>query len=288
MAVKRFNANSVMCIAIIGWSAVTLGMAWCTNYQQILAMRFLLGLFEAALFSSLTFVVSTIYSREHQGKRVAALYASSAISGAFGGLISYGIQIRGEQRGIAAWRWLFIAEGIISVSIGMISWWSLPRNAESAWFLTEEESQLMMARKKKYAIYKGEDTFNWKWIRMGFTDPIIYLAGVGLFAASVPMFGFSTFLPTILLGMGYDSLQANYLTIPVYSWAVVCLFTWLYFSDKMGVRTVIGMLTPIPVIIGYGLVVGTSNSAVGYFAMFLCGSGEKKLSDRLRRCKANR
>lgn len=33
------------------------------------------------------------------------------------------------------------------------------------------------------------------------------------------------------------------------------------------------MLVPIPVVIGYAIVIGTSNTGAGYFAMFLCGAG---------------
>lgn len=36
------------------------------------------------------------------------LYGASALSGAFGGLIVYGIQLMGDRRGLEAWRWLFI------------------------------------------------------------------------------------------------------------------------------------------------------------------------------------
>lgn len=274
MAIKRYDANLILSIAALGWSICTFSIAWLHNYGQILAMRFMIGFFEAALFSSLTFLVSTIYNRESQGKRVAVLYASSALSGAFGGLIAYGIQIRGNTRGILAWRWLFIVEGIISTTFSLIIFFSMPSKAEKAWFLGEEERALMRARKEKLKAYKGDDKFDWKWVRMAVLDPITYLAGISLFAASVPMYGFSTFLPTILRGMGYSSLEANYLTIPVYCWAVVCLFIWLYFSDRFGRRSIIGVLTPIPVIAGYAIVVGTGNNGVGFFSMFLCASGK--------------
>ena len=66
--------------------------------------------------------------------RVAALSGASALSGEFGGLIAYRIQLVCERRGIAAWRWLFITDGAISLVICGGAWLSLPKNAETAWF----------------------------------------------------------------------------------------------------------------------------------------------------------
>lgn len=160
-------------------------------------------MFEAGLFPALTFVISTIYSREKQAKRVAVLYGASALSGAFGGLISYGIQLMGERRGPEAWRWLFIIEGVISVVIlwrGVVLIAQEP--AETAWFLTSEEKEMMRMRKQRDIIYKGDDKFSWDYAKMAFMDPFIYISAVLLFCSSIPLFGFGTFLPTIIKGLG--------------------------------------------------------------------------------------
>jgi MFS family permease len=202
MMVKKFGANIVLAIALFGWSSVTLGTAFITNYTQALVMRVLLGLFEAALFPCLAFVVSTVYSRQKQAKRIAVLYGGAAISGAFGGLIAYGIQIRGERNGLAAWRWLFIVEGIISFVVAICIWFTLPRDATKAWFLKPEEREVMRLRRQRDAEYTGDDEFSWEYVRMAFSDPLIYIAAIAFFCATVPFFGFATFLPTIIQGLG--------------------------------------------------------------------------------------
>jgi MFS family permease len=181
---------------------VTIGTGFIQNYRQAIAVRLLLGMFEAGLFPSLTFVISTIYAREKQAKRVAVLYGTSALSDAFGELIAYGIQLMGDRRGLAAWRWLFIIEGVISVVICGGAWFSLSKNSETAWFLTEEEKALMRARKLRDVVYKGTDEFSWYYAKMAFKDPFIYIAAVCLFCSSISLFGFGTFLPTIIKGLG--------------------------------------------------------------------------------------
>ncbi|TPX11791.1 uncharacterized protein E0L32_007528 [Thyridium curvatum] len=273
MAVKRWGANAVLAVAMIGWSVITIGTGFIHTYQQGIAVRLLLGMFESGLFPCLAFLISTVYSRAQQAKRIAVLYGAIALSGAFGGLIAYGIQTMGEKAGLAAWRWLFIIEGCISIVVGLALWVTLPFDSERAWFLNAEERNVMSLRIKRDAAYKGDQKFEWKYAKMAFTEPIIYIAAIGMFCSSIPLFGFTTFLPTLIVGFGYSSLQANYLSIPVYVFATLflCLIAWL--SDKLNKRGIIAMIVPIPVLIGYAIAVGTGNHGADLFAMFLVAAG---------------
>ena len=112
---------------IVGWSLVTLCTGFIQNYGQAMAVRVLLGIFESGFSPCLAVTMSTIWDRDTAGWRISLLYVANALSGAFGGLIAYGIQSMGEQHGLAAWRWLFIVEGSISIVLGTISWFTLPK-----------------------------------------------------------------------------------------------------------------------------------------------------------------
>lgn len=198
MAVKRFGPGRVLAVAIVGWSAITIGTGFTSSYGEVIACRVLLGAAEAGLFPALTFVVSQIYPAASQGKRVAVLYISIAISGAVGGLIAYGIQTMGARHGLSAWRWLFIIEGIVSLFVGAAGWVCLPTSPEKAWFLNAEEKSTMLAIKERNNPLKETKGFSWKQVSMALTDPVVYLVSVALFCSSVAMFGFTTFLPTLL------------------------------------------------------------------------------------------
>jgi hypothetical protein len=54
------------------------------------------------------------------------------------------------------------------------------------------------------------------------------------------LYGFSTFLPSILKAMNYDTLQSNYLTIPVYLWGAFIFLAMAWVSDRWSIRGPVG------------------------------------------------
>ncbi|KAJ0373991.1 hypothetical protein COL26b_007860 [Colletotrichum chrysophilum] len=212
MAVKRLGPGRVLAIAIVSWSAITIGTGFINSYGEAIALRVLLGFFEAGLFPALIYVISEIYPPASQGKRVAVLYITIALSGALGGLFAYGVQSMGARHGLSAWRWLFIVEGTISLVIGIICWVSLPTLPETAWFLKDEEKAVMMRIKERDQMSKEKTSFSWPQVVMAITDPFVYLASVALFCSSIALFGFGTFLPTLLKGLGWvsNNIQPDY------------------------------------------------------------------------------
>ncbi|EGX90474.1 high-affinity nicotinic acid transporter [Cordyceps militaris CM01] len=263
MAVRRFGPGRVLAVAIICWSAVTLGTGFVRTYPEVIACRVLLGAFEAGLFPALTFVISDIYPAASQGKRIAVLYISIALSGALGGLIAYGIQSMGAQHGLAAWRWLFIIEGAVSFAIGGLCWVSLPGTPETAWFLNEAERNTMTLLKLRDHPYEVTHKFSWKQVGLAVSDPLVWLASIALFCSSIAMFGFSTFLPTLLKGMH----------IPVYVVASIGTGLTTFVSDRIGRRAICLIHSPILVMIGYAVGIGSSNRSAAYFGMFIVGAG---------------
>ncbi len=81
MAVKYFGANRVLAVALIGWSAVTIGTGFIHNYHQAIAVRMLLGAFEAGVAPGISFIFSTIYNRDGFAKRIALVNFANATSG---------------------------------------------------------------------------------------------------------------------------------------------------------------------------------------------------------------
>lgn len=62
LAVKKWGPGRVLAIAVISWSAITIGTGFANNMNEIIACRVLLGFFEAGLFPALVWFSSTCLS----------------------------------------------------------------------------------------------------------------------------------------------------------------------------------------------------------------------------------
>jgi hypothetical protein len=109
----------------------------------------------------------------------------------------------GMRRGLEPWRWLFIIEGTISLFVGLVLYLSMPVSAEKAWFLTAEEAEAMRLKKEREFLFKGQDKLEAKHVWKALRDPLVYLTAIALFSSSLPLLSFGTFLPAIILGLGY-------------------------------------------------------------------------------------
>ena len=132
---------------MIVWGVISAATAGAKSYGGLIAIRFFLGVVEAAYFPGCLFFLSSWYTRKELGFRTAILYSGSLLSGAFSGLISAGIRNGLDgARGLRAWRWLFIIEGVITIFLAMCAYFVLPNFPRTTSWLTENERQLAVWR----------------------------------------------------------------------------------------------------------------------------------------------
>ena len=132
---------------MIVWGVISTATAGAQSYGGLIAIRFFLGFVEAAYFPGCLFFLSSWYTRRELGFRIAMLYSGSLLSGAFSGLITAGIKNSLDgARGLRAWRWMFIIEGVITICIAFFAYFALPNFPRTTSWLTEEERQLAIWR----------------------------------------------------------------------------------------------------------------------------------------------
>ena len=77
-------------------------------------------------------------------RRVAGFFSTASLSGAFGGILAYGIIQLNGQHGHSGWQWIFIIEGIITVLVAIASFWVVQDFPDTAKFLKPEESTFLL------------------------------------------------------------------------------------------------------------------------------------------------
>ena len=101
------------------------------------------------------------YRHEERSLRVAIILASATLAGAFGGAIAYGVGHMNQVRDLAAWRWLFILEGIPSVVSAAFVWFFLPDYPETAKWLTAQEKDLAAYRLAEHGSKSSSEAMTW-------------------------------------------------------------------------------------------------------------------------------
>ena len=134
-----------------------------------------------------------------------------------------------------ACRWVYIIEGLFSVVCAVLIWFGLPNDPANAYFLNDEEKWMMRVRNEQRRAYMGSDEFSWTEMRIALTDPKLMFSSVTQFCQDILLYGFSTFLPTILQSIGYDSFMSNVLTVPVYLWAAICFIAVAILADRFSI-----------------------------------------------------
>ncbi|KAH0270491.1 MFS general substrate transporter, partial [Aureobasidium melanogenum] len=255
------------------WGIVATLTGIVQSFGGLIACRLLLGLFESGLFPGLAVYLSFFYTKREIGLRIGYLFVSAALAGAFGGLLAYGI---GHMDGIAGqggWRWIFILEGIPTFLLGIACWWWLADGPETAWFLNQEEKKIMEIRRLQQV--GVTDEFAWRDVRAGLKDWKMWAFCCALFGADTMLYGYSTFLPTIIKNIDptYSSALVQVLTIPCYAVGAISYLIMARISDwsqKRGVYTIIfGVIS----IAGYAMLISDGGSSVHYAGCFLVALG---------------
>ncbi|KAG9240617.1 major facilitator superfamily domain-containing protein [Calycina marina] len=264
------------CCMII-WGIISGVTAACQNFAGLVACRFFLGYVEAAYFPGRLYYLSCWYTRKELGFRTAIFYSGALISGAFSGLIAAGIKgnIDGS-RGLRAWRWLFIIEGAITVTIAFTAFFVIPNFPRTTTWLTEEERMLAVWRLEEDV---GEDDWvdsqrqSFKvGLKLAFGDVKTYVLMFLLFGI-VAAGSVTNFFPTVVATLGQNNVVTLLLTAPPYVLAVITTFLNSRHADRTGERYFHIILPLCVAVLAFILAAATTNTAPRYVAMMLMVPG---------------
>ncbi|KAI0031098.1 MFS transporter [Vararia minispora EC-137] len=234
---KRFYPSKWLAFIIFAWGACTMIQAAASSYASLAVIRFLTGAFEGGYFPGIVYFLTFWYKPEERSLRLAMINACATLGGAFGGAIAYGVGFMDGTRGIEAWRWLSIFEGLFTCVFALLMLSFFPDYPETARWLSHSEKHLATTRISRTAP-RGLSQLSWSEIRATLFDMRLYLHYLVFFGIAVPFSSFSLFVPTIVSGLGYKGLNAQLMTVPPFAAAFVFMIVVAWAADRRRAQSI--------------------------------------------------
>ncbi|KAL0767881.1 hypothetical protein CaCOL14_008856 [Colletotrichum acutatum] len=217
LLLKRMSPHLWQSRIFLTWGIITACQAAAQNRHELYAMRFLLGMFEA-------------------GKPVTWFFAMSNLAGIIGSLLCYGISYMNGIRGISAWRWVYLLEGLATIVFSGVVFWLLPdypKSPRSSRFLTEREQEFVEARLPENAPLTNDPDFAGKEIWAVLRTPLIWSFMLSQTLINIGGYALTWYLPTIVTNLGFVGLPRNQLlNMPPAFAAIVGLIFSAWFMSR--------------------------------------------------------
>ncbi|KAK4228688.1 high-affinity nicotinic acid transporter [Podospora fimiseda] len=267
---RWMGPNRWLPIMMMCWGLMTMMQVVMHGRGALITTRLLIGVFEAGFYPTSIVYLGYFYSPFDLATRIALFFGQYAIASAFSGALSYGIfQI--SHPSLKPWQILFLIEGTLTCILAVVAWMWLPVGPQTAWFLTEDERELIKER-----VEPGPQIeTNWKAdVMETLRDGKLWFILLCNICASVPATAFSVFLPLVVEGMGYTAIKANLMSVPPAVCGAFGVYMFAWSSDRQRERGyhIVGALM-IALVGLVGLI--TSRSNAGKYAalcIFIFGS----------------
>ncbi|KAK6540014.1 hypothetical protein TWF694_008847 [Orbilia ellipsospora] len=279
VAIRKIGPRVFLSIITLLWGSTMIGMGFVKRWEQLLALRLVLGIFEAGCFPGAVYLLSTWFTRYEMGKRYAVFYIIGCCSSAFAGILAYGLMQMGGLQGLSGWRWIFIMQGVLTVIIAAAAFIFLvpfpDANAHNVWgFLSKSEVAYII---RKVNADRGDvqlQAFTLKRFLGGGLDIKVWFFGLIFGFSTTVTYSLAYFLPIILHeGMGFSIAASQCLVAPPYAFAGLYMFACGYVGDKFKFRGPVIIVNSCLEILGLLLMGWAPSNGVKYLGVFFACAG---------------
>jgi len=222
---EKVGARVWICRIMLTWGVVSMATAYAQGPVSFYVLRFLLGLAEAGFFPGMVLYLTYWFPSAVRARLIALFLAAVPLANVVGAPASgYILGLEGWH-GLHGWQWLFLIEGLPSVLLGFVVLAALPDGPWQAKWLSDEE-RAVIARELAAEPKRDHE----KLLPM-FLDPRVWLLAIPDFGIVLALYGVNLWLPQIVKGMGFDTVQTGFIAAVPYFAACIVMVLWGLSSD---------------------------------------------------------
>ncbi|KXT11847.1 hypothetical protein AC579_4274 [Pseudocercospora musae] len=261
----------------LGFGICSVACAFVKTYSQVCGVRFLLGIFEAGMLPGIAYYLSRWYRRSELTFRLALYVVMAPLAGAFGGLLASGILSLDHFGSLHSWRMIFGIEGVITIGLSLIAYFTLTDRPETARWLTAEEKEMAIARVKSERLATTEvlDHIDNKKILAGIFNPVTLATAFIFLLDNITVQGLAFFLPTIVKSIypHQTVIHQQLRTVPPYIVGAFSTLAVPYASSKLDRRCIFFIASAPLIMAGYIMFLASTEAQVRYGATFIIAIG---------------
>jgi len=281
LILKSINPGTWFSRIMITWGFVSMMQAWVTNYTGLMICRTFLGVCEAGFFPGIAYYLTLWFNRRERASKLSYIIAMQCVAGMFGGLFAYAIlQLEGKIP-IHGWSLLFIVEGVPTILVGVLAYFTVTNSPDTAEWLTIEEREFIKLRVKA----PPRKPITLKDVINGIINPQVLMFGLMYFCFHNCSYGLSFYNVPIINNFVKDPLTANALSIPLYAVALIVVVTISQLADRSRSYCFYLTLAGSMSALGYllmGIALNRTNDfGFGYFSMILANAGSSSIIPNL-------
>ncbi|KXH25408.1 major facilitator superfamily transporter [Colletotrichum nymphaeae SA-01] len=274
IGMRYIRPSVYLATAMIIWGIFATLQAVAGGPSGMFAIRFFLGIFEAAFISGAPYLTTVLYPRAEWGRRISVYLSATPLAGASGGWVAYGVSNISNPL-IKHWQALFVIEGLITILFGVACIWVLPDRPHNTRWLTPRERDVATWRMMRDG-NRTHGKVHWRTTAAQLTGDWRLWLNIAIYMGQVlQTYTIATFTPIIVATFGYDNVKAQLMTAPPYCVAFVMVFVVGWASDR--VKSCSGLLVGCSVVAAIGdlllAVLPHTAASARYGATFLILSG---------------
>lgn len=224
---QRRSVRRLVFVSLVLWGGCAALTGMVSNIPSLIALRFLLGVVEAAVMPAMLIFISNWFTKAERSRANTLFILGNPVTVLWMSVVS------GYLVHAFGWREMFVVEGAPAI-VWAVCWWFAVRDkpSEVAWLSADEKRALEHTLAAEQAAIKPVRNY-----AQAFRSPAVVKLSAQYFCWSIGVYGFVLWLPSILKnGSVLGMVETGWLSALPYLMATIAMLAASWASDKLDAR----------------------------------------------------
>ncbi|KAK1705328.1 major facilitator superfamily transporter [Colletotrichum acutatum] len=256
MVSKKLGPDRWIPFIMCSWSLVSGCQFWLSGRTSFLVCRALLGVLQGGFIPDVVLYLTYFFKSTELPFRLAMFWTVRRITDIVAPLLALGVLRMDGINGYEGWRWLFLIEGIITLSISVWSWFAMaasPTQTKAWWrpngWFNEQEEKILVNRILRDDPSKcdmhNRQAITPKLLLKSLADWELWPIYVFGLLWEIPAGPPDQYLTLTLRNLGFNTNDTNLLSIPPQFLGAIFMLIMTYLSEIWDTRALFGAFTQL-------------------------------------------